>query len=261
MQAIKTVGIIGTGNLAWNLVGNFAGTSYSVEQVIGRSQDKLDKLVQEFSIPLSSTDLQELHPDLDFVFIAVNDLQIQEVAKQIAESKSEKSIYVHGSGSVAIQSLEQLGENAAVMWPIQTLTTDKVADLKEVPLFIEGTDASRDAIRTLAKQLSEKVIYTDSEQRRIAHLAAVITGNFPNLLYAIAEKITSQIPDVDLQTFAPLIRETLNKSIEFGPGNAQTGPAKRGDKATMEEHMEMLGKIDGDFAEVYRVISELIGKA
>ena len=55
----------------------------------------------------------------------------------------------------------------------------------------------------------------------------------------------------------PLIAETLNKSLELGPENSQTGPAKRGDLELLDKHMELL-KSDPPVAEIYKLVSQHI---
>ena len=52
----------------------------------------------------------------------------------------------------------------------------------------------------------------------------------------------------------PLLIETLNKSLEVGSENAQTGPAKRQDFNTIEEHIRILG--EERLKEIYRLISQ-----
>jgi predicted short-subunit dehydrogenase-like oxidoreductase (DUF2520 family) len=55
----------------------------------------------------------------------------------------------------------------------------------------------------------------------------------------------------------PLIVETINKAIEIGPHNSQTGPAKRGDNNIISNHIEFLNE-DEKLAELYQLISASI---
>jgi predicted short-subunit dehydrogenase-like oxidoreductase (DUF2520 family) len=55
----------------------------------------------------------------------------------------------------------------------------------------------------------------------------------------------------------PLIKETIEKNLSIGPMLAQTGPAKRGDLATLDKHLEFL-KDDEQLAELYKLISQHI---
>lgn len=58
----------------------------------------------------------------------------------------------------------------------------------------------------------------------------------------------------------PLVRETARKVETTAPSDAQTGPAVRGDRKVVEEHLELL-KQHPDYAEIYRIISIDINKS
>jgi predicted short-subunit dehydrogenase-like oxidoreductase (DUF2520 family) len=53
----------------------------------------------------------------------------------------------------------------------------------------------------------------------------------------------------------PLVAEMITKSLEIGPENAQTGPARRGDFETLDRHLEFL-EGDESMAELYKLISQ-----
>ncbi|MCH2231679.1 MAG: DUF2520 domain-containing protein, partial [Crocinitomicaceae bacterium] len=54
----------------------------------------------------------------------------------------------------------------------------------------------------------------------------------------------------------PLMYEIVKKAFDLGPEEAQTGPAQRGDKEIIQNHLNMLeGK---EIKEVYRILSKLI---
>ena len=61
---------------------------------------------------------------------------------------------------------------------------------------------------------------------------------------------------LDKDLLRPLLRETLAKLESLGPREAQTGPARRGDTATLAKHRELLrGK---PAAAIYDQITESI---
>ena len=55
-----------------------------------------------------------------------------------------------------------------------------------------------------------------------------------------------------------IIRETTEKVLEIGPEKSQTGPAKRGDKKTIEEHEKFL--TNKEYKKLYLIITQLIEK-
>jgi predicted short-subunit dehydrogenase-like oxidoreductase (DUF2520 family) len=45
-----------------------------------------------------------------------------------------------------------------------------------------------------------------------------------------------------LDKLAPLLRATVENTVEMGPGHALTGPAVRGDAGTVARHLEVLSE-------------------
>lgn len=88
------------------------------------------------------------------------------------------------------------------------------------------------------------------------HLAAVFASNFSNLMFTEAEKIV-EAAGVDFDVLKPLILETADKINMLKPVNAQTGPAKRGDKTIIDEHLKLL-ESSPETQEIYRVLSNRI---
>ena len=128
-----------------------------------------------------------------------------------------------------------------------------------MPLFIEGSsDQTLNSIRELALTVSTDVTVLSSEGRKKLHLAAVFTCNFSNHMYAIAEQLLAD-EGVPFRVMLPLVRETARKVETMSPKDAQTGPAIRGDRKVIDEHLALL-KDNPEFAELYRLISTDINK-
>ena len=108
----------------------------------------------------------------------------------------------------------------------------------------------------MGKAISKKVKQISSEDRKALHVAAVFASNFSNHMLTLSKQIAEK-NGLDFEVLKPLIAETLNKSINIGPENAQTGPAKRGDLEILERHLSFL-QDDPAVAEIYRVISQHI---
>ena len=260
MAAITTIGLIGAGNLAWNLSANLDKTGFSVEQVISRSTESAKELAKKFNIPMHDGRLEALHPDLDLVFLCVPDDKLAGLAKDLISIAGDHTVFAHCSGTSPLTVLSPLGERGGVMWPIQTLTKTHIADFADVPLMIEGRGRAIELIRHTARSLSQKVVYADSAQRLRLHLGAVFVSNFPNLLFQIATELTKGMDGINLGVYGPLIREAVNNALIHGPENVQTGPAKRGDQITLSNHLQLLENEDQDLARLYQLISDMIVK-
>ena len=188
--------------------------------------------------------------------IAVPDDAIEEVVKELVIP--EDAILVHTSGSQSLDVLQYAAtSNAGVFYPLQTFSKDRKIDLSQVPFFIEASNKSTErTLGTVAKAISKKVIKLDSEQRKALHVAAIFASNFTNHLLGVATGILGD-RGLDFALLAPLIKETIEKSLSLGPDAAQTGPAKRKDFKTLDKHFEFL-KEDEEVAEIYRLITQHI---
>ena len=252
------LGLIGSGNVAWNLAHAFRNTNYRVEQVIGRRLVSAEALATEFGIPHFGIDPYRLIPDLDLVFVLTNDHSISEIAATYAPFRGPKTIFVHSSGSMPLSELDALGPPTGIFYPMQTFTRNHLADFSDIPIFLEGPKEVLDVIEPLARQISKRVSFLDSRDRLQLHLGAVFASNFVNYMLLLSEEAIRHVEGTDLSVYEPLVREVINKAFRYGPERAQTGPARRGDEITMRKHLEILQ--NAEHAELYQMLSEMISE-
>ena len=74
-------------------------------------------------------------------------------------------------------------------------------------------------------------------------------------MYSIAHKITKK-NNIDFDILKPLIQETANKILLLDPTKAQTGPARRNDRDTINEHLKLLK--NDDYKNLYKTFTQLI---
>jgi predicted short-subunit dehydrogenase-like oxidoreductase (DUF2520 family) len=74
-------------------------------------------------------------------------------------------------------------------------------------------------------------------------------------MYALTEQILKEA-GVPFEIMRPLINETVQKTKEMSPVEAQTGPAVRYDKTVMNKHLRLIEDIRTK--EIYIKISESI---
>lgn len=240
------VAVIGAGNVAIHLAEAFAqaGCLVGVWSRNGRHALAVAK-------PLGACggEMSEMPRDLDVYIVAVKDDAIPAVSAAIGPVAG---IVAHTSGTAPMDALVQ--NRCGVFYPLQTFSRNRSVDMSEVPFFIEGSYLQvSESLMDLAKRVSLKVRYADSDIRATLHLAAVFACNFANHAWAIAEDILRREAGCSLEVFAPLLRETLAKAMECGAGVSQTGPAARGDVHTMEKHLQ---RLEGAQADIYKIISQ-----
>ncbi len=245
------VAIIGTGNLAQHLFDAFSACpTIDIVQVVGRNAKALGHFEEAAA---TSTDFKNI-ADAAIFIIAVSDTAIPAVSKHLSH---KKGLVVHTSGSVSMNALSG-HHRYGVFYPLQTFSKDREVAMDSVPFCLEAHDQKDlDLLKKLSAKLSEKVYEVDSEQRKVLHLAAVFVNNFTNHLYHIGKEICNE-KGLAFEILQPLIQETVSKTEQLTPYDAQTGPARRGDLDTSEKHLEQLE--NSGHKEVYKVLSESIRK-
>ena len=204
-----------------------------------------------------STELHEIPNDTDIVIIAVNDDAIATVADGV---RCKRAVVAHTSGSVPIEVLSNCSDRIGVFYPLQTMHRDADVNMAEVPFCIEGNSKWNEGVLLeLARSISENVQVLNSEQRKVAHIAAVFACNFTNHFYALAEQILQE-KDMDLSILKPLIAKTARNIYSERPKELQTGPAKRNDTEVMQDHMKLLGQLSPELGDLYAEVSESIMK-
>jgi predicted short-subunit dehydrogenase-like oxidoreductase (DUF2520 family) len=242
--------LIGAGNVATQLGIALHNAGYKISQVYSKTKSSSSVLAKKLKAE-SINDLKKLDIDAAVYIIAVKDDAIADVAKQL---KLKDQIVVHTSGSISIDVLKKSSENYGVFYPLQTFTKNKKVNFKNVPLCIEGNNkATSTTLQYFAKSISSNVKVISSDQRKVIHLAAVFACNFSNHMYTLADDILKQ-NKLSLDLLKPLIAETAEKIKTNSPVKVQTGPAMRGDKKVMEEHLKMLK--DKKLKEMYKIISK-----
>ena len=240
--------LLGTGNVAQHLFEGFRKLDpINLLQVYGRTANSL----AYFQGQCDTTTKIERIKDADIYILAVSDDAIPKVAQEI---QHKKGMVVHTSGSVAMEAIPSA--RRGVIYPLQSFTKGKSLNLKKVPLCLEAGKASdRPLLEDLAQQLSKKVVWISSEQRKKLHLSAVIVNNFTNHCYQLAQDICEK-EDLPFDLLYPLIRETAEKIEHLSPEAAQTGPARRNDVHTMQEHLALLKR--PIHKKIYQLFSESI---
>lgn len=184
------------------------------------------------------------------VILCVTDAAIPELVSRL--SSTNRIAYT--SGNMELKSLPGYPE-LGVFYPLQTFSKDRQVNFFEIPFFIEANNSHfAQELFDLAWKLSRKVQFADSSTRKQLHLAAVICNNFSNYLLTLSKEQLEN-KGIDWKLLHPLIAETVSKATDMGPENAQTGPARRGDRNTIREQLEMLGS---PLKEVYLTMSKAI---
>ncbi len=231
--------IIGTGNVATILGRLLHFNGFQISKVVGRDIIQTKKLA-DLLMADCEVEIQNLNDEADCYMIAVSDAAIPLIAKQLKRF-TDKLVF-HTAGSVSLHSISLISSHIGVLWPLQSLRKE-ISQIPEIPCMIDANneEAYRQLL-VLAKAISKTNIgrATDLERKKL-HLAAVITSNFSNHLFALVDYYckTEKIP---FNVLYPLINETFNRIQTQNPSKVQTGPAIRRDQETIREHEQLLEK-------------------
>jgi predicted short-subunit dehydrogenase-like oxidoreductase (DUF2520 family) len=252
---LKELTIIGSGRVAEAMALAFYSSGHKIGGIISRNLTTAGELAQKTG---SKASADMVIPDTsDIVILAVPDDAITSIIGQLKLPST--IVVVHTSGSTDIDVFPAEMPCHGVIYPLQTFTRNRQVDISEIPFFTEASDpATHEFIDSLVETLGAQTYHIDSVSRGMLHLSAVFVCNFVNhMLYAgisIAEKSR-----IERSVFGPLVRETVQKALDMGPAQAQTGPAVRNDISTIEKHIGLLSYSE-ELMNLYRVVSDSITK-
>jgi predicted short-subunit dehydrogenase-like oxidoreductase (DUF2520 family) len=248
---IKRVVLIGGGAVAESLGQRLADIGVLIS-VCCRDENRAAELSARWGVEYCNpTDV----PQADLYIISVSDRAIEQVSRQL--SVAPNSVVAHTAGSRAIEEITTEGAIRGVVYPLQTFSRGRNVDFREVPLMIEG-EQRVDELMEFARRLSDNVVQSTFEMRRVLHLAGVFACNFVNRMYVAAQDI-ARIGGVDAKMLGPLILETARKAAEAESAElVQSGPAIRNDQETIDRHLTMLSEMAPYWTDVYELVTNKI---
>ena len=227
-----TVSIIGGGNVAFHLataLNNASGVK--LQQLYNRSE--FADGFHQLSTPLVHS-LKDLDA-ADIFIIAVADDAIRQVSLELP---FKDQLVVHTSGSVPMDSLGDQNRKG-VFYALQSFSMNRRIPFDQIPLCLEAENPEDlQLLKELGAKITPLRYHVNSTQRAALHLSAVFVNNFVNHLYFIGQELC-ETHQVSFDVLKPLIKETAQKITEMTPFDAQTGPARRNDKNTIDKQLTL----------------------
>src|SRR5215207_9960016 len=97
----------------------------------------------------------------------------------------------------------------------------------------------RAAVHKVVAALGGRAFVVDDDHRATYHAAAVIASNHLVALMGQVQRLADEV-DVPFEAYLDLAAATLANVGDLGPARALTGPAARGDEATIRRHLRAL---------------------
>jgi len=180
-------------------------------------------------------DLAQAARGVDVLVIATPDSAIAEVAARVVPVPS--TVVLHLSGALGLDAVAPHPRRASLhpLVPLPSAEVGRVRLRSGITFAVAGDPVAGE----LARLLGGSVVVVDDEHRAAYHAAACIASNHLVALMGQVERVAASA-GLDLDTFVGLARAALTDVSELGPAPALTGPAARGDEATLERHRATL---------------------
>ena len=247
----QNIVLLGSGNLASNIAPALCNAGWNIVQVYSQRLENAKSLASKLGIASYTNETKKIKK-ADIYISALKDSVSQEVW---SKTDLHQSLVIHTSGSLPANALSPFSCNFGVLYPLMTLSKQRIIDFDNIPLFTEANSTeNEEIINKIAHSISKEVHHATSEQRSQIHLAAVWANNFSNYMYSVAEHIMRK-NGLPFECLLPLIDETAKKIHSLSPHEAQTGPAVRYDTNIINRHIELQ---ESEMAELYKKISENI---
>ena len=247
------VSFAGAGKAASALCRRMHETGIPLDLVVSLSEGRGGALARDCGARWSS--LPVFPGSTEIIIVAVPDHSLRKVLESIR--CSETALVVHTAGSYGVDIFPDNFLRKGVFYPLQTFSAGRHVEFSGLPFLLESPDPGSSAVLgELAVAMGGIPRFISAEQRKMVHLAAVFICNFTNHMLT-SGKLISDKAGVPFEIFIPLIWETVNKAIDIGPENSQTGPAVRNDSNTVGKHLEMLS-FSPDLREIYSELTKSI---
>ena len=260
----RTVNLIGAGKVGRTILRLLAESrQFQVQNVASRRDESAREAVGDIGVGVACS-VEDMRP-ADIWLLTVPDVQIRRVSEQIAELSQGPALAVHCSGyhrADVMMPLGLAGCRLASAHPVLSFADPVVAArrFQGTPVGLEGDPEAVSEVERLFNALGGKCFRISSDGKTLYHAAAVITNNFTTVLQALALEAWEEagVPaDMARELNTTLLRSTLENLERFGPAEALTGPAARGDAAVVAAQGERVAEWRDEAGQLYELLSRM----
>ena len=173
--------------------------------------------------------------DVDLVLIATPDTVVADIAAAI---RPGRAVVAHVAGSLGLDVLAPHDRRAA-LHPLMSLPDAEIgAERLTGGWFAVAGDP---LVADLATALGGRTFEIADDDRALYHAAAAVASNHLVALLGHAQRLGASV-GVPADALLVLALGSVENAVALGPAAALTGPAARGDEATLVAHREAIGR-------------------
>lgn len=173
--------------------------------------------------------------DVDLVLIATPDTVVADVAAAI---RPGRAVVAHVAGSLGLDVLAPHDRRAA-LHPFMSLPDAEIgAERLTGGWFAVAGDP---LVADLATALGGRTFEIADDDRALYHAAAAVASNHLVALLGHAQRLGASV-GVPADALMALALGSAENAVALGPAAALTGPAARGDEATLVAHRDAIGR-------------------
>lgn len=199
----------------------------------------------------------------DVIWLSVVDPEVAAAAQTLAPFLVDDQIVLHTAGSLSSQLLKDAGIPGPVasLHPLQAITDPSQAlqGLSQSAWTVEGDAPALAFARALLQAIGVSPVEIDSAHKTLYHASAVTAAN---LLVALMDAALEMAERAGMtraqarQLMLPLARSCVENLERQDTPQALSGPAARGDQATIDRHLDALRDLeDPQLAKIYEVLT------
>jgi len=249
-----SVSVIGPGALGSAIIDLvFRNSGFLLHTVWGRTSSDCYRIDESGKKQPVSRGFPTLDKDIGrLLIISVPDDQISKVANNLSQTdinwSSRQVIHLSGSlDNTILQPLSGKGATTGSLHPLQTFTRGDTADrFHGIWFSLQGDESIFPVLRDLIKPTGGHSKVFSSSQKSAMHLAAVFASNYLVALMDVADQIAGEEGINDgLKILEPIVQQTLDNIYSKGSKQSLSGPVARGDRSTIEKHLNQLQENPG----------------
>ena len=220
----------------------------------------------QFLSVLSYTNFENVNT----IIITVPDNQIKNVVNKLVlfDLNWEDILVFHTSGclnSDELKALELKGAMVGSVHPMQTFDDLflPVNIFKNIVFTVEGDIQIFNYFEKIAELLNAHILKLNPEDKILYHIAAVASSNFITALLVYVSDLYKKLNFAEKEIkklILPIVNQTLINFKKIESKNSLTGPLKRGDLNTIENHVTYLKENQSELFPIYKEISKYISQ-